>query len=322
MGNTATSATHYILIGEESTFGTPVTADKDIGIIQSFNANENNSSIIVEGSSSRETQQLSVGQFNCEPSFEYLYQHGRFFEYLFGGTTVHAQSSNDWKHTFAMGNYLTGFTLESGFNKDTDVVSKYTSCYINTLEIRLELNGLIRCSATCIGQKPVNNASASSAVVSTIPVFSSYSGSLSTGTDSSEVEVTPIDSFSITFDNRLVSIEGANSRFKTDIVPGVMRITYEFTKTFDTVTEYQRFLGGTSPSSGDPTEFSLIFNANNGVSLGSGRRELNIDIATNQYESYGHAVTLNGKITQTFRGVGLAITDFFTVDNISSSNWS
>jgi hypothetical protein len=99
-------------------------------------------------------------------------------------------------------------------------------------------------------------------------------------------------------------------------------VEFEFTKAFDSVTEYELFLGGTSPASSTLSSSSLVFNANNGETLGDGRREINIDLSTTKLSTHGEQKQLRGKVMQTFRGQATTINDVYTVDGISSSNWS
>ena len=90
--------------------------------------------------------------------------------------------------------------------------------------------------------------------------------------------------------------------------------------TFENLTQYALFLGSTTPQS-QPTATGLEINANNGVTLGSGRREFNLQLTGVQYEEAGTPLTVGEVIFQNFTGTatGLGTNKCFVVDTVSSS---
>jgi hypothetical protein len=312
---------HTLLISAESAFKTPVTPAKDIGLVETFSLNESNNTEPIMGSGSRAVQSLADGQYVSSVNITGVFQHGRILEYVFGGTTTHAATSSDTKHTFTVSTDTKSFTLGHSYNLSTDVVRTWAGCKVDSLTIEWSLGGKITFNANVLMATVADTASALAAVLSTLNAFKGQHVSLKTGTDSSEATVGKLQSFRITFNNQAERIDGAGSRVAENILPNVQLIEWEFTKAFDSVTEYERFLGSTSPAASGTTAFSMIFNANNGVTLGSGRQELNIDITVNKYETYGESKQLKGKVIQTFKGLGTTINDLFVVDNIASGAW-
>ena len=92
---------------------------------------------------------------------------------------------------------------------------------------------------------------------------------------------------------------------------------------FETTTEYDRFLGGTAPAE-DPAEFSAVFSADNGVTLGSGRLEFYTQLAGVTYEENGKPVSVGDVVIQSFKGnaTGLGSNAAYFVDSITNTAFS
>ncbi|MCB1712486.1 MAG: hypothetical protein KDH96_08445, partial [Candidatus Riesia sp.] len=189
-------------------------------------------------------------------------------------------------------------------------------------EVSCSVDGTITCNANGVHANSYDTSSAASAVISTIPVLSAFESYVKTGTAASETEPTKVDSWKLTLTRTSTLLPVINTRISPDATVDRLKIAFEFTKSFDTVAEYERFKGGTSASaSASPTEFSVIFAADNGVTLGSGRREIYFQSSASLHAKYSEAIPLNGKVVQTFTGMCAGFDSFYTVDNISSSNW-
>ena len=312
---------HALLIRAQTNLTTPATPTRDIGLIETFNHEEQNNTEPIEASGSRVAVELADGQFTGSIRCTMKYQHGRIFEYVFGGTTVHAVTSADIKHTFAVGDSIKPFTTGHSYNLTADRVRTFAGCKIDELTVEYALGQPIKISWGAEFRTVANTTAALTAVIAAINTLKSHHSSLSYGVDGSETAVGRLESFRVTFKNNLQRYDGAGSRFTTDIEPDTLLIDFEFTKAFDGIAEYEHFLGGTSPATGDNATKSLIFNSHNGVTLGSGRRELNIDLSVTKLVTHGENKQLRGKVMQTFRGMATTINDFYTVDNIASAAW-
>ena len=312
---------HALLMKIETAFGTATVPSRDIGLIETFSFDETNNVTAIDASGSREVQELSDGQYSGTTKCGMKYQHGRIFEYVFGGTTVHAVSSSDIKHTFAVGTEVDSMSLGHSYNLTTDQLRIFNGLKVNSLSVEYALGAAIKINWDGVFKSVDNTTTALTAVISAIPTLKSYHASLSIGTDGAEAAVGQLESFRCNFKNNLTRVDGAGSRESTAICADTLLIDFEFTKAFDSIAEYTIFLGGATPATGDVTAKSLIFNANNGVSLGSGRREINIDLAVTKLATHGEQKVLRGKVMQTFRGMATTINDMYTVDNITSATW-
>jgi len=321
-----TSKHAYVLIGQESTWGTPVTADKDVGLVQNLTMNESNNLKEIHAITTVATQAIVAGKYTAAGTLEANFQHGRLLEYVFG-SVAHAETTGDWKHTYSEADALPSFTLEDGYNSTSDSVQTYAGCRITSATIGLDLDGVITLSAEFVAKTVADTTSASSSVVSSLAPLPSYSASLKTGTDSSEATVAEVQTARITINNNAggeANIWGIGSRLATGSEPNGRTYEFAFTLGFSNQTEYELFLGGTSPAgTSTPTVNSLVFNANNGVTLGSGRLELNIELANVSYESVSKKTSVGSYILLDVTGKATGIqANTFSVDTITSTLWS
>ena len=318
------SKNHTFLIGKESTYGTAVSATKDVGLVQSPTFSDKKEIERIYGSGSRLPQELVSGLATLDFDFDVTYQNGRLFEYLLGSVS-HALTGSDTKHTFAFAETLPSFTTESSFNLTADQVYLYEGCVLTSGAVSIDTGGVL--STRYSGRaKDVDTAgsSASAAVISTLETLHYKHLTLSTGVAASETDVGLLQSFSFTINNENTEVRDAGQVTNADDLGGNMNMEFEFTIAFKTTAEYERFSGAAASISLSPTQFSMLINANNGVSLGSGRREFEAQLDAINYSEVGTAVSIGDKVLQTFRGeaTGLGSNGMFTVDNIAEASWS
>ncbi len=317
------SKDHTFLIGQEVTFGTAVTADKDVGLVQSVTPSDTRELIEVYASGSREIQEIVASKFKASFDYEINMQNGRPLEYLFG-TVGHALTGSDTKHTFSVASTLPSFTTETSYNSGTDAVFKYDGCKMNSAVINLETNGILKMTPSVICQSVTSSASgASAAVVSSLKQLHYKHSTLSTGTAASETSVGNLQTFNLTVENNMVEVDSAGTFEVQELVASSFKMAFDFTMSFEDITEYDIFLGGSVPTL-SPTEKSALFNANNGVTLGSGRREFEIQLDGFLYEEVGTPTSVGEIIVQSFKGTATALgsNGCFYVDNVAEAAFS
>lgn len=315
-----------VLIGLESTYGTEVSCTDDLGLIQSFTPTDKRNHIKVAGAGSRQVQDIVAGISENDFDMTVFLQHGRPLQYLLG-TLTHAQTSSDWKHTItAVASTVPSFSMEYSFNGSTDYVFQYAGCKLNQGTISLEKDGILTCNMS--GKAKTVDTSASSAaaaVISTLPTLHYKHTTVSVGAAASESSVGKVQGFNINFNNNPVMVDAAGSILHQEQVEGLFEPTFDFTMIFENLVEYQRFLGTTSSQAPvtSPTPYSIIFNAHNGVTLGSGRREFYAQLNDFQYEEVGSPLQVNEVVIQSFKGnaESFGSNGVFFVDNISSTNF-
>ena len=314
---------HTLLVGKESTFGTAVTTDKDLGLIQSLTPSDKREYTKVKATGSREVQELVAGKEEYSIDTELFIQNGRIFEFLLGTKDSSTETTGDWKHIFSIGEEIPSFTLENSFNATVDAVSEYAGVKFDSGQIVLDTNGILKYSGSMIGKDlDISGVSASAAVLSALKVLAFKHTTLSTGSAGSETSVGKLQSFTLNFANTVAPVDSAGTTQAQEIIAGDSEITIEFSMSFESTTEYQKFLGGTTPAV-QPASTSMVINANNGVTLGSGRREFEVQLAEVQYEEVGAPVNVGEMVVQNFKGscTGLGTDKLFVVDTVSDSNF-
>ena len=93
------SSAKTVLIGKESTWGTSVTTDKDIGVVQDITDGYVREVVPIHGLGKLDTQQMISNTFEPGGSMTYFFKNGRLLEHIFG-SVAHAETSGDWKTKF------------------------------------------------------------------------------------------------------------------------------------------------------------------------------------------------------------------------------
>src|SRR3990172_9099823 len=166
----ATSINYAYLIGKETTAGTAVTCDKDIGVITNVSPSLTREAVIARGISSIEQHSNYVGMTDASHSVTLQVQHARMFEFIIG-TATHGSSGSDWKHTFTVSSSPSTFTRESGVNISTDIGQRSTYNMIESATLSIALNGLLGLDFTAKGKTPSALATVPAHSVSTLGLF-------------------------------------------------------------------------------------------------------------------------------------------------------
>jgi len=313
------------LIGKESTYGTAVTTDRDVGEIQSVDPVNRNNLLRLHANGAREAQHIIPMKAEFGFDIELFLQHGRPLEYVFG-SVAHAQTTSDWKHTFSVATELPSFTTEYSFNKTTDAVFAYAGCKFNTATISVTTGGVLTFRGNAIAKTvDVSDTSASTAVISTLSPLASFQADVLIGASGSETSLADTQSWELSVNNTATPLDILNSRTISKLTANNLQYDIQFTQVFQSLDEYKRFLDGTTtgtaPDDDDWTGSSIILTANNNVNLGSGRREFYAKFAVFKYDEVTPPTRVGEVVIATFRAIPLALTDAYYVDNVSDTAW-
>lgn len=251
------------------------------------------------------------------------FQNGRLLEYVWG-SVAHALTSSDTKHTFTIATTLPSMTIESSFNSASDEVFIYDGSKINSSTINLDTNAVLKLSVSGLSQGSSSaTGAASAAVISSLAVLHYKHSTLSTGTADSETSVGKLQTFNLNIENNIESVDASGTFVTQEMVEANLKIAFDFNIMFENQTEYDIFQGGTTPQQ-SPTAKGVEFNANNGVTLGSGRREFNAQFTGFLYEEVGTPVNVGESVVQSFKGIAkdIGTNGVFSVDNIAAASWS
>jgi len=318
-----------VLIGKESTWGTSVTTDKDVGLVQNLTKTLDMTLTRSHGIGGADTQDISTGRFDGTGSIEVIFQHGRLLEYLTGTVPVHdATNTPDIKHTFALAETLPSLTLGESNDGATDIKETWKGVKILSGTVALDLDGYMRFRGD-LSYKDLDpsGTTADSQTISTLKPFKDFMATVSFGAESSEVAKAVVQSFEFTINNGGVGtpkLWGIESKLPADLEVSGRIMDWRFSLAFQDVTELNRFLGSTTGVLDTGTEIAesgLLLVVNNNVAAGSGRREFNLDLSNIQVSRISKPVALGNWIIMDVEGFAKTIDDFFTYDNITAANW-
>lgn len=307
----------YLLMKIESTWGTAVTADNDVGVIISDLSDPITREVVESvGLSSIATQKITSGIVDVGLTVAGDFQHGRLLEPLIG-TVAHVETTGDWKHTFTVGNTPPSFTMERGNNLTTDTVLAHAGMLAESGELGIALNENLKLSCTLKGKTTLSSASAGTAITSTLIV---YPHALCT-VKVNGVAATEVQNASIQI-NKVVSRSGGiSSNLYQQGHATELKFAFSAQLGFADKTFQELYLGGTSPSAtSDPTVYDFELSATNGVTLGSGRREVKLELENCIGSNFNETSSVGNLTFIELSGVG-TLKECFTVDNISSTNW-
>ena len=282
-----------ISYGNEPTtkYGSTVTVNKDLGMVQSVDPTENNSVFKLRKlGGTRDYASLIAGKFEVSGSFEYYLQDGKFLRMAFGEDTgvsttdggprtIHASGATGTTYHHVLGsaespgvNSFPSFTMEVSDDEGTgtaNFIRKYNGGRVDNITVSGEVDNPVMVSVDYVAQNVViSSASRTSVTAQTEDPFVFYQGgiyiapaklatSVMTGT------VGQLNSFEFSlsnnmepswFINRGTTNPWENIRCAKYIIPKGRDMEAKLEFNFQNKSQYQRFLG----SSG-ATEPSLSF---------------------------------------------------------------
>lgn len=317
MATTFIGADTTILLGKESTWGMPVAVTKDIGLVQKVTLNNAREVIESHGAGSRNTIAVGAGTFDLSGSIDFQVQHGRWMEYmLYGGTTNHALTSTDTTHTMVFANRLPSFTMEVGGNDGTgDLVHTLNGCIFHSPKLSLDLNGVLSVSSDFIAKNIIDTTTATAPVINTGGPLTGIQCTLSSGTT-----IAQLQSLELNFSSSATKSFGIGSALPAAGANHILKTSISGNLTHNVATELEKLLGSTTASATAPTALTYTLAGNNGVTLGSGRKEISIVIGSATMDSYNIDTSLNDLATASFGAKGILGAGSF-VDDIASASW-
>ena len=313
---TYSSARRTILIGKETTWGTPVTPDKDVGLVQDTSHGQEVETTPTKGMGKIESQESWTQSSFGKGSLTIHAQNGRLLEYALG-SVAHVETTSDWKHTFTISNNPPSMTIEIGNDDTTDTTSTGAGFLVENLEISQALNGILTFKSDIKGKQWATSASTSAVVVDTLNTFpQGYTTLNVNGTPATEVQ-----EFSIKINKKVELSHGMGSSSHVPQQGKATEMTFEYSAKlgFDAKTYHDLMMGGTTPQSA-PTKFDFEVDATNGTVLGSGRTEI-LFALENCVGKWSEDASFGDLVFVTISGIG-TFKEAYTVDDISDTNWS
>ncbi len=294
-----------VLIGQESTWGTAVTADKDIGLVTDISDNSSKEVIESRGTAI-ETQQINAGSEDHGSSITGEFQHGRLLEYAIGAVS-HTETTGDWKHTFTVSGTPPSMTIESSDNLTTDTVLKGEGMLVESYELTTALNQVVTFKCELKGQDQVSSSSSSAAAVSSLTVFPHSQVTITVNS----IPAAEVQDFTVKFPKK---VERSWGQSVLAVQGHATELKFEFSGKlgFQSVNIQDIF---------DASAFTTIFDADNGTALGSGQRQVKITLGNCELDTRNKLASVGSLTFIDISGKG-TLTEAFSVDNISSASWS
>lgn len=323
--NARTSYQTQLMIGSEATWATPVSAIKDVGYVKSVSINEGNNLIQVDAIGFRDVQTNAPGPYSFDGSIETVYQHGRLLTFVLG-TPTHSNSGSDWAHVFNPGNTrLPSFTGEVSYiGNVTTTTYKFAGGKINQCVLGIDPDGVLTMKTDFIGQQDTTSSTSQVYSGTTLPVYSGYAATVSTGASGSEAILAEVKSFELTINENLKNdVKTVGQRSIQDLPEGTRKYEYKMSLVFQTEAEHAKFLGGSvSVTNGVLSTQNVVFQAlRDTTAFGSGKRGIFISLGNCNYNTVNTPVSVDGVVYQDFVGYATLMNNATTWDNISSANW-
>ncbi len=317
----------FILVGEESTFNSPVTPTKDLGILSDWNFDANNNEILVTPApGERELSDIQVGQFEGTISLNGVLNSGALFEMFFGQSTD-TETTGDYRHVFiddtgseTVTNVIKSYTMSNNLDSTTDLVQTAGGCSVNTIDISAAVGEVITINSEIWGSGIDDTTTAGTKVTTTTKPLSYSNIGITSGAEGAGSLLTQVQSFGLSLGNNLNRVpSGLGSRTDSCHLVGNLPVTGEMELTFKDHNEWELFLGGTSEvSTGQITKSEVILDANNGVALGSGRLDLYVKLYGVVFTTANIAVPEEGPININLPFTATNIKNFYMTDAVST----
>jgi len=307
-----------VLIGLESStaWGTAVTADRDIGLVQDISENLSRELIETSGLGAIETQGVYTGNMDNSASVTLQYQHGRLFQYILG-TVAHTNSGADWKHTFTVQDRAPSFTMETGEEGGTtDAVLIHGGNLIENAELSIGMNEVVTLKADMKNKVCTSTQTGlSAASVSTLTTFPANITTVSFD----GVAATEVQNWSMKFEKKVEKSWGLQSITPQQGHAVELRFAFNGSLGFTDDTYQNLFLGGTIvSSSADPTRFYITMAGDNGTAYGSGQRNFTLTFTGCHMDKLDKAASVGGLVFIEVSGRG-TFESLTTVDNLTDT---
>jgi hypothetical protein len=310
-----------ILAAKESVWGTYVAPTKSLGLVQSFGTDLDGS--VTESFALGQAKSVSVDAGNVKPggSVEVLMSNGRMLEYaVFGGASTNVDTGTDCTHTFVYANDLPSFSIEESYLEPsaTNLVKKWKGIFFKNTTLGVSLDEYLKLKSDFVAKDiDVSSTSVTNPSIGTTGALKGYQVTLELGGS----QVPYAQNWEITINRNSAIGHSIGSRVPSHAGSNIINIDWKATIGFNSVAEYTRFLGQNSGIlPGSPTNFLARFKGNNGVTLGSGRLEIDMQLASSRTKALKQTADLGDFVMYDITGSGQLSTTTF-VDQVLAADW-
>jgi hypothetical protein len=293
-----------VLFGKETTWGAAVVPAKDIGLIQSFGNATEQAGTELHGLGQARSAARVTGEVDVKGSIEMYYQHARPLEFmLFGGTTTSVDSSTDSTHTLVWAENLPSYTIYEHYEEGTtDVCNAWKGVIFQNCTINVAVKDRVKIRGDFIGQDiDPSGTTATAATVSTIKPLEAHNASFSYNS----ATIPYVQSWELSVNRNSAVGFGLGSKKAAMGGSNIVNCEWRATVGFYSTAHLTRVLGG---ATGIGTTYddgvTIILGADNGVTLGSGKRSLAITLTDCHIKSYSQTADLGDFVLYDISGYG------------------
>lgn len=257
-------ARSYIQFYWESTYKTKATGTYlAFGVGQKISVSRKNNMEKVYGLGSRNATNLVPKQYEGSCTVDFVMASPWWIRAVTGAAPVKT-GGGPYTYTYSESNTVGSFTIENGFDLDTDRAIFLDGCKVNTCTITGAVNELAKVRLDCVyaTEEKSDSLTAISAEAEEPFVFSQGSLQYPSGTTLADVQ-----SCEVTITNNNENVFGLGSRFNTNQVPKQRDYSIRCTLAFEDPTKIlDLFYGATgAPAATVAEQATLILTFTNGL---------------------------------------------------------
>lgn len=295
-----TGANTYVNYGYESTFKTPVTANKCFGHNVSISTlDKQNLLERLYDLSSQDAYHLLEGVYEGALAVEFDITNPWFLKGLLGSLSS-APSGSTNNHTFTPSNTPPSLTIEHGIDLATDAVMKYLGCVMTDARFTFEKgNTPARCSCNFLyaNESKATSGIGSQVNDSEVPYHFSYA-SLEVP---SGAEIATTERVEINVRRNVEMIYGLHSRNAIDYVHKAREYEVTTVNLFKDASTYLEKLYGSASGPTYPASdiATVVAKLNNGVVNTAGTRNFTFSFANAKVDRHSLPIKVNEKLMET-----------------------
>jgi len=294
-------------IGKETDYGTPVSTDKDVGVVSSFTPGRSRSVISVKRFNELEPHAFLDGDRQGSMNFNMQYQHGRIFDYVLG-TAVHTTDSTDRIHTWdGLKKKIPSFTAVVS-DIITPITYRWTGLRVSNLTIDVALNSSVKNKVQATGKWPTAFSQTPRETTTDLPVFTDNDANLFIN----NVKTSMIQSANVTFAVSNANIKEIGSQDVVRMPTQSFQTTFKFQVGFTTNYYHTLF--------DDNETTTLRLEVLNDKALGSGRRGFILNLDNCKFTTFTEQINTGSNVFLDIAG-NANFQKLQCFDNINSSDW-
>lgn len=308
-----------LAIAEEVTYGTPVAVTEDMGYLQEITPSATSDVKEIHTIGNILSQQVVNLSSIPKVDVSVIMQHSRALKYLLGDVLTETTTGSDTSHTWAAAGLEAtppSMTMEIADVGATTFTRTYAGGVMSSATIGLTKEGLLTMKSSMLFKDVALSSSATAQVISSLKPLESFQGAFKIG-GSAQVYT---QNFEFTLDRKAVTLQQVGSRVPVSQHLQELSISAKATLSFESNAQYQNFLGGTTGiSTTEPTGLTIDLMADNGTALGSGQRNMNLNLTNCQFSEISDPTTLGDIIfvDVTFTG---KFNTYAYIDNTATYN--